>query len=72
MGDAATQDRSTSLSIDAVKAAAAGIARSAAATYAPSGVRVSAVAPGLVDPPPAARALATGQVVGISTVKARA
>jgi NAD(P)-dependent dehydrogenase (short-subunit alcohol dehydrogenase family) len=41
--------------IGAAKAAVSGLARSAAATYAPSGVRVNAVAPGLVDTPMAER-----------------
>ena len=35
--------------IGAAKAAVAGLARAAAATYAPRGIRVNAVAPGLVD-----------------------
>jgi len=41
--------------IGAVKAAVSGLARSAAATYAPNGIRVNAVAPGLVDTPLAER-----------------
>ena len=41
--------------IGAAKAAVAGLARAAAATYAPRGIRVNAVAPGLVDTPLAAR-----------------
>lgn len=41
--------------IGAAKAAVAGLARAAAATYAPRGLRVNAVAPGLVDTPLAAR-----------------
>ncbi|MFG0276221.1 MAG: SDR family NAD(P)-dependent oxidoreductase [Phycisphaerales bacterium] len=41
--------------IGAAKAAVSGLTRSAAATYAPSGVRVNAVAPGLVDTPMAER-----------------
>lgn len=41
--------------IAAAKAAVAGLARSAAATYAPRGLRVNAIAPGLVDTPLAAR-----------------
>ena len=41
--------------IAAAKAAVEGLVRSAAATYAPRGVRVNAVAPGLVRTPLAAR-----------------
>lgn len=41
--------------IGAAKAAVAGLARAAAATYAPRGIRVNAVAPGLVDTPLAER-----------------
>lgn len=41
--------------IGAVKAAVSGLTRSAAATYAPNGLRVNAVAPGLVDTPLAER-----------------
>ena len=41
--------------IGAAKAAVAGLARAAAATYAPRGLRVNAVAPGLVDTPLASR-----------------
>lgn len=41
--------------IGAAKAAVAGLARAAAATYAPRGLRVNAVAPGLVDTPLTAR-----------------
>lgn len=39
------------------KAAVEGLVRSAAATYAPSGIRVNAIAPGLVDTPLSARLL---------------
>ena len=45
--------------IAAAKAGVEGLARSAAATYAPRGIRVNAVAPGLVRTPLAARLLAT-------------
>lgn len=41
--------------IAAAKAGVEGLARAAAATYASSGIRVNAVAPGLVDTPLAAR-----------------
>jgi NAD(P)-dependent dehydrogenase (short-subunit alcohol dehydrogenase family) len=41
--------------IGAAKAAVAGLARSAAATYAARGLRINAVAPGLVDTPLAGR-----------------
>ncbi len=44
--------------IAAAKAGVIGLARSAAATYAPRGLRVNVVAPGLVDTPLAARILA--------------
>ena len=43
--------------IAAAKAGVEGLARSAAATYAPRGIRVNAVAPGLVRTPLAARLL---------------
>ncbi len=45
--------------IAAAKAGVEGLARSAAATYAPRGIRVNAVAPGLVRTPLAARLLAS-------------
>lgn len=41
--------------IAAAKAAVGGLTRSAAATYAPRGLRVNALAPGLVDTPLASR-----------------
>ena len=41
--------------IAAVKAGVAGLVRSAAATYAPQGIRVNCIAPGLIDTPLAAR-----------------
>lgn len=45
--------------IAAAKAAIEGLVRSAAATYAPSGIRFNAVAPGLVDTPLAERIVAS-------------
>ncbi len=45
--------------IAAAKAGVEGLARAAAATYAPRGIRVNAVAPGLVRTPLAARLLAS-------------
>lgn len=45
--------------IAAAKAGVAGLARSAAATYAPKGIRVNAVSPGLVRTPLAARLLSS-------------
>lgn len=45
--------------ISAAKAGVIGLVRSAAATYASKGLRVNAVAPGLVDTPLAARILAS-------------
>jgi len=41
--------------IAAVKAGVAGLVRSAAATYAPQGIRLNCIAPGLIDTPLAAR-----------------
>ena len=41
--------------IAAAKAGVIGLARSAAATYAPNGIRINVVAPGLVDTPMAAK-----------------
>ena len=47
--------------IAAAKAGVEGLARAAAATYAPRGIRVNAVAPGLVRTPLSARLLASEQ-----------
>lgn len=54
--------------IAAAKAGIVGLTRSAAATYAAQGIRVNAVAPGLVDTPMSARLLAnqTGREASIA------
>lgn len=52
--------------IAAAKAGVEGLARAAAATYAPKQVRVNAVAPGLVRTPLAGRLVATEQAVEAS------
>jgi len=54
--------------IAAAKAAVEGLVRSAAATYAPRGVRVNAVAPGLVRTPLAARL--TGNAASLAASEA--
>jgi NAD(P)-dependent dehydrogenase (short-subunit alcohol dehydrogenase family) len=43
--------------IAAAKAGVEGLVRGAAATYAPAGIRINAVAPGIMDTPAAARIL---------------
>jgi NAD(P)-dependent dehydrogenase (short-subunit alcohol dehydrogenase family) len=45
--------------IAAAKAGVEGLVRGAAATYAPAGIRINAVAPGLMDTPAAGRILAS-------------
>ena len=52
--------------IGAAKAAVAGLARSAAATYAPRGLRVNAIAPGLVDTPLSARIVGNEKALATS------
>ena len=52
--------------VAAAKAGVEGLARAAAATYAPKGIRVNAVAPGLVRTPLAGRLVATDQAVQAS------
>ena len=52
--------------IGAAKAAVVGLARSAAATYAPRGMRVNAVAPGLVDTPLASRIVGNEKALATS------
>ena len=44
--------------VAAAKAGVEGLVRSAAATYAPSGIRINAVAPGIMDTPASERVLA--------------
>ena len=52
--------------VAAAKAGVEGLARAAAATYAPKGIRVNAVAPGLVRTPLAGRLVATEQAEAAS------
>ena len=52
--------------VAAAKAGVDGLVRAAAATYAPKGVRVNAIAPGLVRTPLAGRLVATEQAVAAS------
>ena len=52
--------------VAAAKAGVEGLARAAAATYAPQGIRVNAVAPGLVRTPLAGRLVASEQAVEAS------
>ena len=52
--------------VAAAKGGVEGLVRAAAATYAPKGVRVNAVAPGLVRTPLAGRLVATEQAVDAS------
>jgi NAD(P)-dependent dehydrogenase (short-subunit alcohol dehydrogenase family) len=53
--------------IAAAKAGVIGLARSAAATYAPKGIRVNAVAPGLVDTPMSAKITGNEMMLKAST-----
>lgn len=52
--------------IGAAKAAVAGLVRAAAATYAPRGLRVNAIAPGLVDTPMAERIVGNERALATS------
>ncbi|GAB5535641.1 MAG: SDR family oxidoreductase [Rubricoccaceae bacterium] len=52
--------------VAAAKAGVGGLVQSAAATYAPKGIRVNAVAPGLVRTPLAGRLVASEQAVAAS------
>ena len=63
---AATRGLANHEAVAAAKAGVEGLARAAAATYAPKGVRVNTVAPGLVRTPLAGRLVATEAAVEAS------